>query len=508
MNFDLKSDKLNYMKPVFRRRFVREETVEVIVPDAQPDILRILDTDGMAFLRSKDSNAGRVSVTGVAELTVLYVPESGSGVRKLSVNMPFSASAEGADITSELLITAKLSIASADARTVNPRKVVVRTEIVCEAALYLPQSVYNTSPRDREDVYFKTDSKSLRLPAAVNEKTFIFTDEAHLPAGAADIGEILRSSTTLWVESVKAVGSKAVLKGSAQTGVLYESRDGRMCRETVSTPFSQIVDMDASGELVDFDVRLCLTGVYVSQNHMDGAETDALTIEIHAVAQCVAYADMTADIVADAYSSKFRLSAVSARCEFECVDSRETRSTAVSCSVPVAGRAGDVLDVLVRQGPASVQQGADGKVCAASMGVTVIYRDAGGEILSASKRIDFEQELGTSSDDAEVSVKPAGDIFTSLADGAIEVRIPLEMTVTGINYLSFDRIESVELDEDSPLDVSELPSLTVTRAGRGRDLWELAKSHMSTIPLIREVNGLADDAEPEEGRVLLIPRKQ
>lgn len=503
MNLDLKSDKLSYMRPVFRRRFTKEETIEVIVPDALPDILRILDTDGTPYLRSKDCEAGRVSVTGVSELTVLYVPETGGGVRKLNVTLPFSMSAEGSDITPDCLITASLSLTAADSRTVNPRKVVVRAEAACEAALYLPESLYNTAPREKENLYFQADTVSMLLSAAVNEKTFIFTDEAHLPDSAPAIGEILRATVSLSLESAKPVGSKAVLKGSARTDILYEAREGgRICRESVLSPFSQVVDTDASGDVTDIDTVLCVTGAYISRSLMDGSGTDALSVEVHAVAQCVPYVRMLAGMVTDAYSTRFELKPTMTQCELEGLEGQDTASETLTASIPVSGRPTEVLAVTPRLTSCAIQGG----VYNASFAVEAIYQDPSGEVLSASRRGELAYELGQDGGQAEVSVHFGGEIFTALTDTSIDVRVPLELTVTRIKRLSFERMESVEVMEETPIDLSGLPTVVMTRFGHARGLWDLAKAHMSTVELIREANNLEPDAQPEEGKLLLIPR--
>ncbi len=502
MNFDLKGDKLSYMRPVFRRRFVREETCEAIVPDAQPDILRILDTDGVVLMRSKDSEAGRVTVAGTAELTVLYVPESGAGVRKLSVSVPFSASADGADITADQLITARLTLSGADARTVNPRKVVVRAEITCEAELFSAESVYCTVQKEREGVYFKSEKCSMTLPAAVNEKTFIFTDEAHVPAGAADIGEILRNVCELKVESAKAVGSKAVVKGSAVTHMLYCGRDGGLYAESFTTPFSQIVDTDATGDIEDFDIRMCLTGLYMNLDRMSESGTEGLNIEIHAVAQCVTYRRSVLEFVTDAYSTKNPMTPVAAARELECMEGRETVNVPVTASVPVADTARETCAVSVRPGPCALRESEEGVVFTSIVNVSVIYRDAGGELMSAGRKTELRSVISGTADTA-VELLP-GEPVASVTDGSIEIRLPAELALVELRQANLSCIESVDIDEDTKLEPGDSPNLTVTRAGGGRDIWDLAKAYMSTPELIQKTNGL--EGEPEEGTVLLIPR--
>ena len=502
MNFDLKGDKLSYMRPVFRRRFVREETCEAIVPDAQPDILRILDTDGVVLMRSKDSEAGRVTVAGTAELTVLYVPESGTGVRKLSVSVPYSASADGADITADQLITARLTLSGADARTVNPRKVVVRAEVTCEAELFSAESVYCTVSKEKDGAYFKSEKSSMTIPAAVNEKTFIFTDEAKLPAGSEEIGEIMESVCELCVESAKAVGSKAVVKGNAITRILYCGRDGGLRTESFTTPFSQIVDTDATGDIEDFDVRMCLTGLYVNLNRMSEAGTESVSVEIHAVAQCVTYKRCVLEFVTDAYSTKNPMTPAKISCELQRLEGRDTVSVPVTASVPVAGRAMDACAVSVRAGQWELAERDGGLEFTAVLNVSVIYRDAGGELMSSSRRTELRAQIkGTADTSVELTI---GEPTATTGEDAIEVRLTAQLALMELRSVSVEHIESVDIDEETKLDAGDGPNLTVTRSGGGRDIWDLAKAYLSTPELIQRTNGL--EGEPEEGTVLLIPR--
>ena len=68
--------------------------------------------------------------------------------------------------------------------------------------------------------------------------------------------------------------------------------------------------------------------------------------------------------------------------------------------------------------------------------------------------------------------------------------------------LNISQIESIVCGE--PLDMSELPSVTVIRAGKGQSLWALGKKYHSTAKLIAAQNGL-EDGECTEGKMLLIP---
>lgn len=60
----------------------REETLESIVPDACPDILRICDTEGVVCLRDKVLQDGRVELSGSVRAALLYLPDGEEGIRQ------------------------------------------------------------------------------------------------------------------------------------------------------------------------------------------------------------------------------------------------------------------------------------------------------------------------------------------------------------------------------------------------------------------------------------------
>ena len=62
MDIYLNKEKLSFVKNVLSTCLAQEETMEMIVPDAMPDILRIVDTDAAVFLRSKSSDNGRATI--------------------------------------------------------------------------------------------------------------------------------------------------------------------------------------------------------------------------------------------------------------------------------------------------------------------------------------------------------------------------------------------------------------------------------------------------------------
>ena len=75
MEFELDRTQMNGFHAVLNTPLRQEETLEMIVPDACPDILRVVETDGKALLGRKEAMDGRAEVTGTIRACVLYIPD-------------------------------------------------------------------------------------------------------------------------------------------------------------------------------------------------------------------------------------------------------------------------------------------------------------------------------------------------------------------------------------------------------------------------------------------------
>ena len=75
VEISFESDSLRYFERLYSASFTHEETTEIIVPDALPDVGGVLTVEGLALLRGKEASTDSLTVTGVCDLSVLYLPE-------------------------------------------------------------------------------------------------------------------------------------------------------------------------------------------------------------------------------------------------------------------------------------------------------------------------------------------------------------------------------------------------------------------------------------------------
>ena len=116
----------------------QEETLESIVPDACPDILRIVDVCGQATLTGKQAREGSAQVTGTVRAFILYQPEGGGGLRRMEASLPFTCQAEAPGLTERGIVLASPRLRCAEARALNPRKVLLRVDLAVDITACQP----------------------------------------------------------------------------------------------------------------------------------------------------------------------------------------------------------------------------------------------------------------------------------------------------------------------------------------------------------------------------------
>ena len=491
---------INHHNKVYSAAQIREETAEFVVPDTQPDIAEIIDTQGLVLLRSKDIEAGRAGLAGNVSATVLYMPEGAEGICKLNVIIPFSAYAESAEIRESTISVVNARILSIDARVLNPRKVLVRVEILAEMDCYeeeelaLTDSI--TGPEGHE-IHMLVSTISLSPVTSVREKTFVLNDEFQIPAMLPALDELLGHRVDLISEDVKSVGSKLVFKGSAIVNILYCAGEDRAVYNAMfTTAFSQLIEMEMLSEQPDAEIRLALTGSYIEPTSIS-QDGRGLNCELHLVAQAITRDRAELEYIADAYSNEYELRLERQELEAPAMSRRETIRETVRELLETPQSVREIVSLTPIIGTAGVS----GNEIRVPVAVKLLYRNEFGTLCCASKSIVAEVQVELTAG-AELSVADVRvtEVIATATTGGVELRIPVDIDILVSERRSLTNICVAELDEESPIDVANCPSVTVLLTGTGFDVWELAKRYRSTPELIAAAN--------EEGTagLILVPR--
>ncbi len=502
----LKRKPLDMYRNLFNSCSTHEETMEMIVPDAFPDIQRIVDTDGVIILRSKEAETGKAIVGGIINATVLYVPEGENEVVRLELKMPFTSTYESGSIDSGTRLTACVSLCSIDCRLMNPRKILVRADVLTRISGYGSDRIELCSAEnDEREIEMLRQTDTIKIISDVREKTFVITDEFALPASRPMAKEILKSKCKITADDMKTVGSKLIIKGTAYVSVIYSSKsDGELTASDFSTVYSQIIEIDPA-ESPEFAVSIMTTGAFFDL--ADGPNgTTLINMELHAVAQVVVIENKAIEYITDAYSILHELTESSETHSIDTVANMMMRETVrTTAETPVQVKS--VVSAGAWVGKTSKSSDDSGCRFETPVTISVIYKSDDGRLLSAVARANAVSPWEDACENvAYITSASCCDISALPSTGGMDIKVNLDLMITATKPQHIKTITGISYDETKIRDVSALPSLTVKRVDMNETLWELAKRYNSTQSLIMDANAL--EGEPEAGRLVLIPKRR
>ena len=512
MDLNLSREKITLAKKVLDTEISHEETVEMIVPDVQPDIFRILDVDATALIRSKDTENGRVTVAGAAAVTVIYFPENEASACTVRLEVPFSVTAAVEGIDHDSKVAAKISVSAVDASIINTRKFVIRANFLTSVVCFNDEDLEICSGAEiSEDMYIELLGDELEVTpyTQVMEKTFTIADELSLPGSKPDIEEILKTRVNLSVNDARLIGNKLVFKGKALIALLYTTARAEIESADLEAEFSQIMEIEDASEDCGFDIIAMLTGAYFNVNSLFAGEKRTVTMELHAVSQCIAYERKKISYIRDVYSTKFVLDETSSSIVIGNKEKRSVTGNNLRCVVNTQSGVAEIISVNIQVGVVSVTETDNTSVLKAPVNISCIYKCDDGRILSAKGVFEAEANSKFTGDERRlVTCECGNDVYASAAGGGIEIRVNADFVIMEHDSTVLNAISDISYSEDEIIDTSLIPSVTIARVKKDATFWKLAKKHHSTTALIMNANDIENESDLMECKMLIIPKKR
>lgn len=472
-----------------------EATQEVKLSDGMPDVGRILAAWGQGIVRGKEWRSDSILVTGGVMAWVLYAPEDGTKARCLNAWIPFQMKWDLPEDTPEGTIRVCCRIRSVDARTISPRKVMVRCGVAALGETWSQSTVQTAVPGEAaEGMELLQRRYPVRLPQEAGEK--IFRLEETLTVSGQTPDKLVYCTLSPEIEDRKVMTDKAVFRGSGNLHCLFAGENGEMISQDFQLPFSQFADLGSSyGSSAGVDILPAVTEL-----EADVDEEGALRLKAGMVAQYVVEDTVMVDTVEDAYARNRELTLNQETLELPAMlGSWEESVTGEQTS---AGQEGTVLDTSVLPDFPRQRMGGEETNMLFPGTYQILMQGEDGTLQGITGR--WEQEKSFPFD-------PAGDYTAiphrpspagvSFGGGNVIFRTEIPVTVTARAGSGISMVTGASLGEAKDPD-PDRPSLILRRAGEG-GLWELAKMSGSTVDAIRKANGIQDDPTP--GQMLLIP---
>ena len=480
----------------------QEETLESIVPDACPDILRIVDVCGQATISGKQAREGSAQVTGMVRTSILYQPEGGGGLRRMEAGLPFSCQMDAPGLTEQGTVLASPRLLSAEARALNPRKVLLRVDLAVDITACQPveRSICSgvTGPEEEGLCQRQFRGENYQL-CAVQEKPFTFSDQVRVQGS----GESLLSvrAQPVCTES-KLIGSKLIFKGMVELYLLFQEPGGGLSASHESMPFSQILEVAGAGEEGDCQVGVEVASIQCDLLPGDGRELD-VTLDL--LAQARVYCRRPVTLLQDLYSTSSLMEVERENQSLCSLTEQSVRPQAVRELLETGEMVRSIVDARLTLG--QVRQSREGKelVLTVEACVSVLYLDENELVQRVRRTFPVVCRLECP-EGAKCSCFCAcpGEVFAAPAAGGVEVRFTVEFHCLTTETTAVPSVTSAQLGGSRNGGEGQRPSVVLRMPDPGEELWDIAKTHGTTVEQILQANELEEETLPA-GRMLLIP---
>ncbi len=482
----------------------QEETLESIVPDACPDILRIVDVCGQATLTGKQAREGSAQVTGTVRAFILYQPEGGGGLRRMEASLPFTCQAEAPGLTERGIVLASPRLRCAEARALNPRKVLLRVDLAVDITACQPaeRPTYVGVADPEETICQKQYQGENYQLCAVQEKPFAFSDQVRLQSGSGEAPMLLAVRVQPVCSESKLIGSKLIFKGMVELDLLLQEPGGALTTSHESMPFSQVIEAAGSAEEGDCQVEVEVASFRCEQDSSDGRE---LNVELDLLAQAQVRCRRPVTLLQDLYSTGYLMEVERENQPLCRLVEQSVRPQAVRELLETGEMVRSVVDARLALG--QVRQNREGRelVLNTDAWISVIYLDENELVQSVRQTIPVSCRLDCP-EGAKCSCFCAcpGEVFAAPAAGGVEVRFTVEFHCLTTETTAVPAVTDAQLGEARGAGEGQRPSVVLRMPSPGEELWDIAKAHGTTIEQILQANELEEETLPM-GRMLLIP---
>lgn len=504
MSVILKKEKIQTGDVICQKYSQTNIECDVIVPDVNPDIMKILDVSGYVSVTEKSIRADKVYIQGVVNMTVLYAPDGDvmSCVKSLSCTRDFNHAIDARGAEEGMQLTAEVDAESFNYSLINSRKVNLR----CTAGI----SIKVTRPGEFEiavdtesDESICTDSKTIRIcNATVNsENRITLCEQLEIPSGKPGIGEILKVSVFPQSLELTLMENKATAAGQVKICTLYTSADDGSVQLTEHTvPFTETLDVDGAEDDMEGEIEYSVSDMYSEIRDDSDGEARIIGIDLGLCAIIRGFRIQELNAICDAYSTNGSVNLESQQVNIEqLVDNTTAQLThKMSVNLPeMLPRIAQICDISANASVERISAG-DGEITVfgkVHCDILYITNDGNAPLGSFSDVSEFTHTIpvpGASPGTiCEAKVFTEHVSYTLSGGDSIDMRVVLGLCVRSFTDETLSSVTDIEITGD---DSSERkPCITIYFVRSGDTLWNIAKRYRTTVEALKECNNLTND---------------
>ncbi|MBE7039362.1 MAG: DUF3794 domain-containing protein [Ruminococcaceae bacterium] len=489
---------------------------DVIVPDVNPDIKKILMTDAQPAICEKIYENGKITVSGDLSVNVLYSPdiseEGAPKIKSLCTKLNFSDTFSFTGENPSLSV--KAEIVAINCTLLNSRKVNLKITLKLSLKAYIPSELsFISLPSEELDAETKKQAVTIHTTPVDVQKEFIFSETISVPAAKCDIEELLKTNITVVKGECKVSEEQLYIKGTVSISTLYSGFTDSFIHETMEheLPFAETLYVEGLSDdcicNVTYDVKDFSA---ICQNDENG-DMRELLISLTICANITASKIYDVEFIDDLYfpGKKCELKREKKILKRGITEGQSRASLKNTFSLPKNSSALSRVYSVVSNPVIREYSLSEGKLSLiGDVTATVLYSDTNGALHSETCEFSFRHDFDIDANEGELlceyDISLLGTNFNIYSESEIEIRTNVEFFLRLTENFTVDLILECNMEE-LPENTS-LSQLVIYFVQKGDTLWNIAKHYNTTVKSIKDANKLESDLIIP-GQKLLIPVK-
>lgn len=512
------STKVNYVVGEELAQTIVEH--DIIVPDVNPDVARILLIDGEIREGDSEASQDRIHVDGTIYYKILYVSDDPEqSVKSINTSSDFSYTVDVANSRAGMKAKVKCDIEHIDYEILNGRKINAKTILrIYAKAVNDVEQEFVSDLRGIEDIQVLKDNVDIYCYLGENTVNCTSEEMLEVPAGKPAIKEILRNDVKIVGKDYRISDDKIIAKGDINILTLYigdnEERSIQFMEHEIS--FTQFIDLPGISESSECEVDYRIkNATFIPQEDSDG-ELRILKAEVTVGLMAEATDKKNVEIVSDAYGLRSNIENERQAFKINRVVARNRSQVTLKEVVEFDGNSPDiseVFNVLCKPGLLECSAG-DGYVNVEGIvknNILYVANNTEQPVFAYSYEMPFSQRIEL--EGAKPGMRCDVDLevdhysYSVISANEVELRVVVDINARLMEQTDVSLITNVTETPAEDRSNEQYPSITIYFSQPGDTLWKIAKKYRTTVEDILRVNEFGADDVIGVGQQIIVPRK-
>ncbi|MEE0944556.1 MAG: DUF3794 domain-containing protein [Clostridia bacterium] len=476
----------------------------VIVPDRNPDILKILHVDATCSIVKKTLTNGRISFEGKVFADVIYLPDGeDSGVKTLPTVFEFNDIIDSPEIKDDMCIKLMCDIEQLDINLINSRKISLKAIVSVDCELFENREIEYITSVNSTDAAYKCNEVNLYRMLTNDECEFLIKEQLEL--GNCQNLEVIKCDASVTDKEVRIAGNKVIVKGIVAVTVLYCDENNSIKNTDARFPFTEVFEVSGIEETDSVEVG-CVIVEKSCQKGTGSNGENYINIEILVRAEIMVRRDERICCLCDCYCFGAETKCNSDVIKTERIITLPSAVKSIREVITADSRMpqiATVYNVVAKPRIVSTEKNDNTVTANSVLDVSVLYLSDNSENPVCCRKAEIPV-MHT------FDIKEAGELmitaecehisYTLTGAGDVEIRAAVEFNTSNRMEKDINMIREIERGEETGTN-----QLIIFFAKGGESVWEIAKEYKTDPTMVAELNNIDEGLPVEKGKRLIIP---